>query len=258
MPSINSKAGNGGNLGASKKILVVDDEKAIAELVAGIFEPEFMDVDAFCSPEKALESVEAHHYDIAIIDIMMPRMDGFELCRRIREIVDIPVIFLSAKDAESDIVAGFAIGAEDYVTKPFKPRELVARVKARLRRDRNTSSNHGANVLSAQGIELDAATHEASLHDIPLKLTPKEFAILEHLLRHVGQPVSSRELYEGAWGEPSNASSSNTVMVHIRHLRKKMAEIDSSKELIETAWGVGYRIAPKLVSDAATEKRERD
>lgn len=228
-----------------KRLLVVDDEIAIADLIASIFISEGMDVVAFNDPNLALRSLDSESYDLAILDVMMPGMDGFELCKSILEKKDMPVVFLSAKDAESDIVAGFTLGADDYVTKPFKPRELVARVKAHLRRHSKAepSEGDGNPVLSAQGIKLDTRAHKATMHDVPLQLTPKEFAILEKLLSEQGKPVASRELYESAWGEPANSSSSNTVMVHIRHLRCKIGEVDSSKEVIQTAWGVGYRIA---------------
>lgn len=230
---------------AKKRLLVVDDEIAIAELISNIFTAEGMDVVSFNDPHAALASFDSGGYDLAIIDIMMPVMDGYELCRGIREHSDMPVIFLSAKDEESDIVAGFTLGADDYVTKPFKPRELVARVKAHIRRSaaRKASVPSEEGILAAQGVEVDTRSHAATMHDVPLQLTPKEFAILAHLIENQGKPVPSKELYEAAWGEEANASSANTVMVHIRHLRQKLAEVDSSKEIIQTAWGVGYRIA---------------
>ena len=235
----------GAATGGAPRLLVVDDEAAIADLIAGIFKAEGMDVCAFTDPREALESLGSNDYDLAIVDIMMPVMDGYELCRNVRKTSEMPIVFLSAKDAESDIVAGFTIGADDYVTKPFKPRELVARVKAHIRRNSRTASgaSDDSSVLRAQGLEVDVREHVASLHDVPLQLTPKEFDILVQLLERKGQPVPSAKLYEAAWGEPANASSSNTVMVHIRHLRCKLAEVDSSADVIETAWGVGYRIA---------------
>lgn len=234
-----------------KRLLVVDDEIAIAELISSIFTAEGMEVAAFNDPCAALASFADNNYDLAIIDIMMPVMDGYELCRGIREHSDMPVIFLSAKDEEADIVAGFTLGADDYVTKPFKPRELVARVKAHLRRSatRKVSASAEEGILAAQGVEVDTRSHAVTMHDVPLQLTPKEFAILAHLIENQGKPVPSKDLYEAAWGEKANASSANTVMVHIRHLRQKLAEVDSSKEIIQTAWGVGYRIA----SDAARD-----
>lgn len=233
------------------RLLVVDDEIAIAELIASIFTAEGMEVVAFNDPSAALASFDTSTYDLAIIDIMMPVMDGYELCRSIREHSDMPVIFLSAKDEEADIVVGFTLGADDYVTKPFKPRELVARVKAHLRRNagRNMSASPKEGLISAQGVEVDTRSHSATMHDVPLQLTPKEFAILAYLVESKGKPVPSKELYEAAWGEEANASSANTVMVHIRHLRQKLGEVDSSKEVIQTAWGVGYRIAADVPRD---------
>ena len=226
-------------------ILVVDDEAAIADLLEGLLASEGMRVSACYGPVEALRLAEAGDdpFDLAIIDIMMPGMDGFELCTRLRALSDMPIVFLSARDEESDQVAGFALGADDYVTKPFKPRELVARVKARLRRasTRERAASAGS-VLRARGIEVDATSHEASLHGEPLTLTPKEFSILAHLVRRAGSPVSTAELFEEAWGERYDAAASNTVMVHIRHLRQKLAAVDSSTAFVETVWGVGYRL----------------
>lgn len=235
-----------------KRLLVVDDEIAIADLIASIFTAEGMDVAAFNDPHAALNSLGECAYDLAILDIMMPVMDGYELCQRIHEHSDMPVVFLSAKDEESDIVVGFTLGADDYVTKPFKPRELVARVKAHLRRNaaRKESKAPEEGVLGAQGVEVDTRTHVATMHDVPLQLTPKEFAILAHLVENQGKPVPSKDLYQAAWGEEANASSANTVMVHIRHLRQKLAEVDSSRKIIQTAWGVGYRIAADKAGEA--------
>lgn len=225
------------------RLLVVDDEAAIGDLVAGIFAAEGMEVRACTSGADALELLREEEFDLAILDIMMPEIDGFELCRRLRGLSEMPVVFLSAKDDETDVVVGFALGADDYVSKPFKPRELVARVKARLRR-REAPADAGASAgaLEVRGIEVDRRSHTAALHDVPLALTPKEFAMLALLVEHAGEPVSARELYEGAWDEAYEASCANTVMVHIRHLRQKLAEVDSSTAFIETAWGVGYRV----------------
>lgn len=223
-------------------ILVVDDELAIASLVATLLSQEGMTVTTCTSGEEALEAFHANTFDLAILDIMMPGIDGFELCRKLRETSSISIIFLSAKDEETDKVIGFMLGADDYVSKPFKSRELFARVKARLRRTRTLDAVETSHILSARGILLDTSSHEATLHDQPLHLTPKEFAILSLLLKAKGQPVSTKKLFEDVWETPYNASDANTVMVHIRHLRKKLADIDSSETFIDTAWGVGYKI----------------
>ncbi|WP_304426099.1 response regulator transcription factor [uncultured Adlercreutzia sp.] len=222
-------------------ILVVDDEQAIADLVVQLLVAEGMDALACYSGAAALEMLARAPFDLAIVDIMMPGMDGFELCVRIRQTSDIPVVFLSAKDEEADQVVGFTLGAEDYVTKPFRPRELVARVKARLRR-RAAAQPASSTLLTAGAVEVDLRTHLATLHGEPLHLTPKEFAILALLAQNAGSPVSAADLFEGAWHERFDDAAANTVMVHIRRLRKKLADIDASTAFIETAWGVGYKL----------------
>lgn len=230
--------------GRTRRIVVCDDEREIADLVAGLLSREGFDASAVYCAADALSLVGRGDVDLAILDIMMPGMDGFELGRRIREQSDMPIIFLSAKDEEVDKVLGFAVGADDYVTKPFLPRELVMRVRACLRRwdaPRREAADDG--VLRMRGIELDVDAHEASLLGEALALTPKEFSLLEALLRAGGSPVSTSDLYAFAWEEPADAASANTVMVHVRHLRKKLAQADASAEYIETVWGMGYRIA---------------
>lgn len=230
------------------RIMVLDDEIAIADLVVDLLESEGLVACAFYDPRIALEAAKEGSFELAIVDIMMPGMDGFEFLRQARAITNLPVIFLSAKDQETDIVVGFELGAEDYVTKPFKPRELLARVKARLRKissaaaSASTEVTSASSLLSSCGIELDARAHTAAFLDVPLTLTPKEFDILRMLLERKGSPVPSKEIYESVWGEEALAGSTNTVMVHIRRLRRKLAEIDSSAEPIQTAWGVGYLI----------------
>lgn len=225
------------------RILIVDDEKAIADLVSTLLAAEGMEAQACYSSAHALEMLAARPFDVLILDIMMPGMDGFELARKVRAFSDMPLIFLSAKDDEVDKVVGFALGADDYVSKPFKPRELVARVKARLRRRGGAGEANGSSILRARGIEMDTNAHTASLHGQPLRFTPKEFETLALLIRENGRPVSSQRIFETVWGERFDDAAGNTVMVHIRHLRKKLAAIDASETFIETAWGVGYKVA---------------
>ena len=222
-------------------VLIVEDDKEIREGVEIYLKSQGYVVFQAADGVEGLEVIEKEEIHLAIVDIMMPGIDGFELCVRMRQMRDIPVIFLSAKDEEADQVVGFTLGAEDYVTKPFRPRELVARVKARLRR-RQAAPQASSTLLSAGAIEVDLRTHLATLHGEPLHLTPKEFAILAILAQSVGSPVSAADLFEGAWHERFDDAAANTVMVHIRRLRKKLADIDASTTFIETAWGVGYKL----------------
>lgn len=221
------------------RILVVDDEQAIADLVVTLLEQEGFEAHACYSGPQALEELR-NAYDLAILDVMMPGVDGFEVCRQVRRFSNMGIIFLSAKDEEIDKVLGLTIGGDDFATKPFKPRELMARVKACLRR--NAATPTPPTHIVVRGIAIDPTSHEASLHSEPLSLTPKEFGVLSLLVKEAGKPVSSQRIFETVWAAPYAASSSNSVMVCIRHLRQKLAAIDGSEQLIETVWGVGYRI----------------
>ena len=223
------------------RVAVCDDEQAIADLVGQLLFERGFEPSVFYAAADLLAAFDREGFDLVILDIMMPGLDGFACCREIRRTSSIPIIFLTAKDEEIDKVVGFELGADDYVVKPFKPRELVARVRARLRRT-SPAQEDSPTVLEARGITLDEDGHAAALHGEKLTLTPKEFAILASLLRAQGRPVPSKSLFEEVWDEPANAQSNNTVMVHIRHLRKKLAAVDSSQELIETVWGVGYKL----------------
>ena len=219
-------------------ILVADDEAAIADLVVRIMEDEGMRSKAVYGGRAALSEIESGAYDLAILDVMMPDLDGFEVCRRVRATSDLPIVFLTAKDEDIDQIVGLSLGADDYLVKPFKPKVLAARVKARLRPRRS----EGGARFEAGGVFIDPSAHEAFLHEVPLKLTPKEFGVLLELAKAAGSPVSAKDLYESAWDEPFDPSAANSVMVHIRRLREKLAVVDPSEEVIATVWGVGYRI----------------
>lgn len=225
-------------------ILVVDDERSIAELVAETLEAAGMRARVCLHAELALSLVREGGFDLVMLDVMMPGVDGFELCARMRAVSLVPIIFLSAKDEESDKVLGLTCGGDDYVTKPFLPRELVARVRSCLRRSSYSNEVVRDHVFRCRGIELSPGTHVASLHGERLSLTPKEFDMLKVLLRADGKPVATQDLYEEVWDDTFMPASSNSVMVHIRHLRTKLAAIDSEQTFIETVWGVGYKIAP--------------
>ena len=220
------------------RILVADDEAAIADLVVRVMEAEGMPAKAVYGGASALREIESGAYDLAILDVMRPDLDGFEVCRRARAATDMPIVFLTAKDEDVDQIVGLSLGADDYVVKPFKPRVLAARVKARLRPRRP----EGSSCIETGGVSVDPAAHEAFLHGVRLKLTPKEFGVLLELAKAAGNPVFAKALYESVWNEPFNHSAANSVMVHIRRLREKLAEVDPSEEVVATVWGVGYRI----------------
>lgn len=230
-------------------ILVADDDPAIAHLLREVLERENFEVRIAIHGGEALEAFSEaqrmnHPFDLVILDIMMPVMNGFETCRAIRKHSEVPVLFLSAKSEESDQVVAFTLGADDYVVKPFKGRELVARVRARLRRRSLEGREFGnsSSVLMTGPLEIDTSRHEARLYTTDLALTPKEFSLLRLLMENAGKPVSAKQLFEGVWHEPYHASDSNTIMVHIRRLRKKLAAVDNTKQLIETVFGVGYKV----------------
>ena len=226
-------------------ILLVDDEQSIANLIEVYLKNENFTVYKCCCGADALRCIETTPLDLAILDIMLPDVDGFTICQKIRERYTFPVLMLTAKDAEIDQINGFALGADDYITKPFRPLELVARVKANLRRA--TSYNQPRqkareDVLSVRGLLLNQASHACFLNERPLSLTPTEFEILKILCENLGKVVSSEELFQRVWKEKYYENASNTVMVHIHHIRAKMRDSAEHPHYIKTVWGVGYKI----------------
>lgn len=225
------------------RILIVDDEPEISDLAALYLKNEGFDAAACYRGKDALVEIRRQPPDLAILDVMLPDIDGFSICRAIRESYQFPVIMLTAKNEETDKINGLSLGADDYMTKPFRPLELVARVKAQLRRF--TVYNAGQvpqNVIALRGLYLDAEAHSCTLDERPLPLTPLEFSILWELCRSAGKVVSAEELFSRVWGEKYFSSANNTVMVHIRHLREKMGESSERPKYIKTVWGVGYKI----------------
>lgn len=237
------------------RLLVTDDDPAIVGLVRATLEPEGFEIVAASDGQEAVGLMKQGGFDLVILDIMMPVMDGLEACRQIRQFSEIPIIFLSAKDEEADTVVGFTLGADDYVTKPFKPRELTARIRARLRK--NTAPQADASMLSAADISIDLRAHIAQLHEVEIDLTPKEFDVLTLLVRNAGYPVSPQDIFEKVWHESYRTSDANTIMVHIRRLRKKLAEIDSSQAFIETVFGVGYKIGSSANKNSSKQANEK-
>lgn len=232
----------------SDKILVVDDEQEITDLVELYLQNENYEVFKFYSAKDALACIESTELDLAILDIMLPGINGFDLCQKIRERHTYPIIMLTAKDAETDKITGLTLGADDYVTKPFRPLELVARVKAQLRRYKRYNpaqapvQDKPSDVILHSGLELNTGTHDCFLHDKPLALTPTEFSILRILLERKGKVVSSEELFHEIWKDEYYSKSNNTITVHIRHLREKLGDTIDNPKYIKTIWGVGYKI----------------
>lgn len=228
------------------KVLIVDDEKEIADLVALYLENENFTVFKVYTAAEAMECIEKEKLDLAILDVMLPGMSGLEICRKIRERYRYPVIMLTAKGEETDKITGLTLGADDYITKPFLPLEMVARVKAQLRRYKryNTETEQEEEVIVHSGLVLNVRTHECTLNERPLSLTPTEFSILCILCRQKGKVVSAEELFRQIWKEEYFSKSNNTITVHIRHLREKMGDSFEEPKYIKTVWGCGYKIEP--------------
>lgn len=227
----------------NEKILVVDDEKEIADLVKLYLENEGFSVFVCYDGSSALRLIEAEELDLCMLDLMLPGVNGLELCRKIREKHNYPVIMLTAKGEETDKITGLTMGADDYITKPFLPLELVARVKAQLRRYTRYNTGGGwEEVLTVSGLTLNVKTHECRLNEKPLNLTPTEFSILRILCQRKGQVVSAEELFHLIWEDEYYTKNNNTITVHIRHLREKMGDSFESPKYIKTVWGCGYKI----------------
>ena len=226
-----------------EKILIADDEREIADLVELYLKNENFQVLKCYDGAQALEIVEKEQLELAVLDIMLPGVNGLEICRRIREKYNYPIIMLTAKDGEMDKINGLTMGADDYITKPFLPLELVARVKAQLRRyTRYNTGGSQEDVLSVSGLVLNIKTHECLLNERVLNLTPTEFSILRILCQRKGQVVSAEELFHLIWEEEYYTKNNNTITVHIRHLREKMGDSFENPKYIKTVWGCGYKI----------------
>ncbi len=226
-------------------ILVVDDEREIADLVGVYLTSEGYAVTKCATGEDALKAASTTPFDLAVLDVMLPGLSGFSLCAALREKYSFPILMLTAKTGDMDKINGLTIGADDYMTKPFNPLELTARVKAQLRRyTRYNSSDKAApaDEVDVNGLVMNKATHHCWLYEEEIPLTPIEFDILWTLCRHRGQVISAEELFEEVWGE-KYLERNNTVMVHIRRIREKLGDAQRGDDrIIKTVWGVGYRI----------------
>lgn len=228
----------------AERILIVDDEREITDLVALYLENEGYSVCKCYNGLQAQKQIATDVFDLAILDVMLPDVNGFALCKYIREKHNYPIIMLTAKVEATDKISGLSLGADDYITKPFLPLELIARVKAQLRRYKryNANTRNDDEILIAGGLVLNLLSHDCTLNERPLLLTPTEFSILRILCQNKGKVVSAEELFRGVWGEEYYSKNNNTITVHIRHIREKMGDSFESPKYIKTVWGVGYRI----------------
>ncbi|PEY72104.1 response regulator transcription factor [Bacillus thuringiensis] len=223
-------------------ILIADDDLKIAELIEIHLKKEGYQVVKATDGEDAIEIIQSQAIDLVVLDIMMPKMDGYEVTRQIRTKQNMPIIFLSAKTSDFDKVTGFVLGADDYMTKPFTPIELVARVNAQLRRflTLNQPKVEETSVLEAGGVVIDFEKRTVHVYGERIDLTPKEFDILYLLASHPKKVYSLENIFQQIWTNDYYDDNNNTVTVHIRTLRKKLGEDKRKNKLIKTIWGVGY------------------
>ena len=231
---------------AETNILVVDDEQEIADLVEIYLVSDGYKVFKASNAQDGLDILEKEDIQLCLLDIMMPGMNGLEMCKKIRETNNIPIIMLSAKSTDLDKILGLGTGADDYVVKPFNPLELTARVKSQLRRYTQLNPNSNVheimkNEISIRGLTINKDNHKVTVYDEEVKLTPIEFDILYLLASNPGKVFSTDEIFEKVWNEKVYEAN-NTVMVHIRRLRGKMKEDERQDKIITTVWGVRYKI----------------
>lgn len=224
------------------RILVVDDEISISEFVSYNLKKEGYEVMTALDGDTALQLVEDNPFDLIVLDVMLPGMNGYEVCKRIRSVSSVPVLFLSARDTELDKVVGLEIGGDDYLSKPFGVRELSARVKALLRRSGpgSTASDKPDNSFEVSGILLNEAAHAATYNGAPIELTPREFELLSCLMKNAGHVLSREQLLRDAWGWEYLVET-KTVDTHVKRLRDKLESASIDPALLETVRGYGYR-----------------
>ncbi|TWV55876.1 response regulator transcription factor [Streptomyces misionensis] len=239
-PPYESRPAGAADRAPRARVLVVDDDPTVAEIVAGYLDRAGYAVDRAGDGPTALGHALEHRPDLVVLDLMLPGMDGLEVCRRMRERGPVPVIMLTARGDEEDRVLGLEVGADDYVTKPFSPRELVLRVESVLRRSRPAATGDR---LTAAGLTLDPDARRATKNGRELALTLREFDLLAFFLRHPGRACAREDLMREVWGWDFGDLS--TVTVHVRRLRGKVEDDPARPRLIRTVWGVGYRFEPE-------------
>lgn len=221
-------------------ILIVDDEKKIRDLVRLYLIKEGFKVDEAKDGLEAFQKIKQKSYDLILLDLMLPGMDGFALFKEIRKVGDTPVIMLTARGEEFDRVLGFEVGTDDYVVKPFSPRELVGRIKALLRRYQKKHNNEQVDVISFEGISINKITRKVFIEEEEIILTPKEYELLLYLISSPGQVFSREQMMQSVWGY-NYFGDLRTVDTHIKNLREKISS-KTNKKYIHTVWGVGYKL----------------
>lgn len=232
------------------KILIVDDEQAILHMLTTILKKEkFTYIDTACTAEDALDLCRTKQYDLILLDVMLPNRSGFEICPLIRETTDAPIFFLTARSTDLDKLSGFALGADDYITKPFNPFEVVARIKAHLRRHTGKISYNSQTFYQYGQIHVNTLSGEVTVNDRKVELPAQVYQLFLFFCKHPNQLFSKSQLYEQVWGERF-LGEDNTVMVHIRKLREKIEENPSQPRYIMTVRGLGY----KFISDGGNHE----
>ncbi|WP_436853442.1 response regulator transcription factor [Bacillus altitudinis] len=227
------------------KVLIIDDEKEILELIHTVLTRE--GIDQVLTASTARDGLTQFHQeqpDLVILDIMLPDGEGYDICKQIRDVSHVPIIFLSAKGEESDKIVGLAIGGDDYITKPFSPKEFAYRVKAQLRRSSYLQPSQAEPVIKKGPFELNEQQAELTKNGAAIELTPKELMLMTYFLQHPNRVISKETLYQTVWGEDFFGSD-NTVMVHIRRLREKIEHSPSTPEFLVTVKGLGYKFVVK-------------
>lgn len=228
------------------KLLIVEDDRLLAEAAADYFSGRGWSVYTEGNGARAAERLRRESFHLILLDVTLPGLDGFAVCREIRKISEVPVVFITARVLEEDELNGYSLGADDYVTKPFRPLELIARVKAQLRRYNKYSPTQKqdmpATVLTYKKLSLNTQTYECVLDGEIVPLTPTEFSILRILLEKQGVVVSLEDLFHSVWKDEYYSKNSSTITVHIRHLREKLKDTAEKPKYIKTIWGVGYKI----------------
>ena len=224
------------------RILIIEDDAEIAEIERDYLSLDGFEADIALDGLTGLEKAQTGGYDLVLLDLMLPGLDGFSVCRKLRETMDIPILMVTARTQDVDKIRGLGFGADDYIEKPFSPAVLVARVKAHLAQYRRLKPQRKEDtVLTAGALRIDTGSHSASVDGKPLSLTNKEYELLLFLARHPNQVFSREDLYEIIWGLESMGDNI-TVAVHVNRLREKIEKDPSRPQLIQTVWGVGYRL----------------